>query len=351
MLSKFLYTLIINFFLLVSNLFANNIYFTDMNDCKTIDISSMDEYSTTLCEGPGDYKLVINSDDLREDITVIDDKGFGYPLNLWSNVSTEFSSIDNNITWMLQNKVPIFIKATYSTNKKNYDLNIKILPDCISLNNNCQKGNKTIGTIKALSVGDRTCYVTFDDEIIEMAHFHICENSNLLNKKVYLTYESTQVPSIDCEGNPDCKKYDTVSIINKAINIQNNSFCKTPFSKSIFSCSNANKKVNFCENPKTKQYKLKITGSKDIDISDFKKLKGNYTSFSGGGASWLNIDNRYTIYTGIGKWGNNGVLLEKQGILIGSNTLKCSNLTHSELGPIWFDKEQILDSDYYFELP
>ena len=54
-----------------------------------------------------------------------------------------------------------------------------------------------IGTVKQLSLGDRACYVTLENESgmnsVELASFEICERDDIVGKKVQLTYTQEEV--------------------------------------------------------------------------------------------------------------------------------------------------------------
>lgn len=75
----------------------------------------------------------------------------------------------------------------------------------------------TIATIINMSTGDRACYIELLDMegniTIELADFSICEQSNLINKKVELLYKQTNVLASECQGNIDCKLSDQVMLI------------------------------------------------------------------------------------------------------------------------------------------
>ncbi|AFZ52682.1 MAG: hypothetical protein Kow0091_10320 [Geminocystis sp.] len=75
----------------------------------------------------------------------------------------------------------------------------------------------TIATIINMNTGDRGCYVELLDMegniTVELADFSICEQSNLINKKVELLYEKTNILASECQGNIDCKLSDQVMLI------------------------------------------------------------------------------------------------------------------------------------------
>ncbi|MGI0480161.1 hypothetical protein ACN4EE_05145 [Geminocystis sp. CENA526] len=72
-----------------------------------------------------------------------------------------------------------------------------------------ENNNLTTGIVKELVNGDLMCYVTLIDdngnENIIGASFEICEESQeLLDKKVYLTYELANIN--DCQSSEPCGK-------------------------------------------------------------------------------------------------------------------------------------------------
>ena len=79
---------------------------------------------------------------------------------------------------------------------------------------------KTTGTITAMQAGDIACYLTLRDDagapFREMADFEICEQRGLLNKRVSLAYKASRVQAASCQGDPDCKKSDTVMLVVSA---------------------------------------------------------------------------------------------------------------------------------------
>lgn len=68
---------------------------------------------------------------------------------------------------------------------------------------------KTIGTLIEMQAGDVACYLTLKDdqnvEFREMAGFEICEQQNLINKRLTLRYDPVEILADVCQGNPDCE--------------------------------------------------------------------------------------------------------------------------------------------------
>ncbi|HEY9877298.1 MAG TPA: hypothetical protein V6D29_02525 [Leptolyngbyaceae cyanobacterium] len=71
--------------------------------------------------------------------------------------------------------------------------------------------------VRELTPGDRACYVKLEDgqgQISEEeASFELCEQAQLIGKRVRLTRESTQILAASCGGDPECKERDTVDLI------------------------------------------------------------------------------------------------------------------------------------------
>lgn len=75
------------------------------------------------------------------------------------------------------------------------------------------------GTIVSMEAGDVACYVNLKTDagvtFQEMADFEICEQEQALKgKRVALTYVVGKVMAASCQGNPDCKKTQTVALIS-----------------------------------------------------------------------------------------------------------------------------------------
>jgi hypothetical protein len=74
------------------------------------------------------------------------------------------------------------------------------------------------GTVKELVSGDISCYVTLVDEAGKEhnlgATFEICEQKDIINKKVQLSYSIEKVN--DCESAEPCGKTREESLISKA---------------------------------------------------------------------------------------------------------------------------------------
>lgn len=75
--------------------------------------------------------------------------------------------------------------------------------------------------IRSLDAGDRACYVGLENakgkHIEALASFEICEQTDLIGKRVRLKRERASIMAASCAGNPDCTKSETVSLIVKAV--------------------------------------------------------------------------------------------------------------------------------------
>lgn len=264
-------------------------------------------------------------------------------------------------------------------------------------------GNMTkhaFGTPVSFQNGDRGCLIMFEDDrgrpFRELAEFELCPQEKALKgKRLALTYKATRVQSPSCQGDPDCKKSDTVVLVvavkpttigaapppppppvatNRNAQAPNQaSFC-TPAETVVFSCyTNPNKLVSVCASKDAapnKGYLQYRTGNPDaktpIDLTlpsaqvpPPQAANGDSLSFSGGGAAWLRVSATkvaFVVYTGIGKWGPRGEIREKAGVAVERDgtqvaNLKCTGTPISLLGPDWFTKAGINSGGRDFDLP
>ena len=76
-----------------------------------------------------------------------------------------------------------------------------------------------VGTIQSLNSGDRACYVEIVDDqgeqSTEFADFEICQQQDLIGKRVQLTYESSEIMAASCQGDPECAETEMVMLITK----------------------------------------------------------------------------------------------------------------------------------------
>lgn len=251
---------------------------------------------------------------------------------------------------------------------------------------------RAFGTPTALQNGDIACYVTLKDDrgatFNESADFELCaQEKSLKGKRMALTYKATRVQAASCQGDPDCKKSDTIVLIvaakpaplasatpPAAAKAAQTSFC-TPAETIVFSCrTSPTKLVSVCASKDAApakgylQYRIgKPDSNEPLDltlpatqIAPPQAASGDTLSFSGGGGAWLRIPAKnnvaYVVYTGIGKWGPRGQTQEKAGVAVERDgkqiaNLNCAGKPISLLGPDWFTKAGIKSNGQDFDLP
>jgi len=255
---------------------------------------------------------------------------------------------------------------------------------------------RAFGTPTAFQNGDTACYVTLKDDrgatFDELADFDLCTmEKSLKGKRLALTYKTARVMAASCQGNPDCKKSETVVLIASAkpapltvqtpapaaptpIRSAQTSFC-TPGETIVFSCrTGPTKLVSVCASKDaapTKGYLQYRTGKPDssdpldltlpaAQVPPPQAASGESVPFAGGGAAWLRVSAKnniaFVVYTGIGNWGPGGEKREKAGVTVERDgktvaTLKCTGKPISLLGPDWFEKAGITAKGQDFDLP
>ena len=249
-----------------------------------------------------------------------------------------------------------------------------------------QDVKRAFGTITAMNAGDTACYLTLKDDrgaaFEEMARFEICEQRALVGKRVGLTYERQNVMSPDCQGDPACKKTRNVALVSSAkpaaastaapASASQASFCTSEESV-VFACRTGGKLVSVCAskpadpNQGYLQYRFGKPDSTDpielilpeSRLPPPKVATGENVPFSGGGGSWLRFAKApiaYTVYSGIGKWGPNGEVREKSGIVVERQgktiaTLKCTTKPVGDLSPDWFQQMGVTAGGQDFDFP
>lgn len=86
---------------------------TTVKDCKPTKESTDGGY-VGLCKGVGGYNLILMEDDLRQSINVVAPNKKESELNLWSTVSSGFSSIGEKVEWRMKGKVPVSFILRYN---------------------------------------------------------------------------------------------------------------------------------------------------------------------------------------------------------------------------------------------
>ena len=100
---------------------TNRTVYTSIGDkqCRTIKSHEAgDDGFEARCRGIGGYTLILSEGDLRQNITVITPQRKEHSLELWSVVSSGFSSVGPKIEWRIttQNK-PVALILRYNANE------------------------------------------------------------------------------------------------------------------------------------------------------------------------------------------------------------------------------------------
>lgn len=250
---------------------------------------------------------------------------------------------------------------------------------------------RAFGIPTAFETGDIACYLILKDDrgatFREMADFDLCAQERALKgKRVALTYRTQRVQSASCQGDPDCKKTDTVVLVVAAKPVPlagatptpsssgQVSFC-TPQETIVFSCRTGAKMVSVCAakdagpNQGYVQYRFgKPDSSEPLELilpesrlPPPRAATGEAVPFSGGGGAWMRFAKgqlAYTVYTGIGNWGPRGEKREKAGLAVERSgkrvaVLKCNDPSaiQSLLGPDWFDTVGLKNGNLDFDFP
>ena len=155
-------------------------------------------------------------------------------------------------------------------------------------------------------------------------------------------------------------------------NTAQSSFC-TPEESVVFACRAGGKMVSVCTskavgpNHGYLQYRFgKPDSTEPLELilpashmPPPKVATGENVPFSGGGGSWLRFAKApvaYTVYSGVGKWGPNGEVRAKSGIVVERQgkaiaTLKCAGDRIGELGPDWFERVGIKANGQDLDFP
>ncbi|MCC8430944.1 hypothetical protein LJ725_18375 [Reyranella aquatilis] len=245
--------------------------------------------------------------------------------------------------------------------------------------------------------GDVACRITLKDDrgatFDEAADFDLCAQERALKgKRLALTYKAARVMAASCQGDPDCKKSETIVLIASAkpaplaaaapssptpppapAKAAQTSFC-TPAETVVFSCrTSPTKMISVCASrdaSPTKGYLQYRTGKPDsTDPLDLtlpsghvpppQAATGESVPFAGGGGAWLRVATKsvgFVLFTGIGKWGPRGEIQEKAGVAIERDgkqvaSLKCTGKPISLLGPDYFEKVGIKSKGQDFDFP
>ena len=93
---------------------------TTDKDCKATKKSSDDGY-IGICKGTGGYSLELLEGDLRQTINVITPNKKKSELNLWSNVSSGFSSIGAKAEWRMKGIAPVALIIRFNASENPED--------------------------------------------------------------------------------------------------------------------------------------------------------------------------------------------------------------------------------------
>lgn len=253
---------------------------------------------------------------------------------------------------------------------------------------------RAFGTPTAFQNGDTACYVTLKDDrgatFDELADFDLCAlEKSLKGKRLALTYKTARVMAASCQGNPDCKKSETVVLIASAkpaplsapapaapptARSAQASFC-TPSETIVFSCrTSPTKLVSVCASKDaapSKGYLQYRTGKPDsgdpLDLTlpaahvpPPQAASGESFPLAGGGGTWLRVSAKnniaFVVYSAIGNWGPRGETREKAGVSVERDgktvaNLNCTGKPLGLLGPDWFAKAGITAKGQDFDLP
>ena len=103
---------------------TNRSVYTPIGDkqCRTLKSAEAgDDGFEARCRGTAGYSLILSEGDLRQNITVITPKGREHSLELWSTVSSGFSSVGPKVEWRLTTQngkaVPVALIIRYNANE------------------------------------------------------------------------------------------------------------------------------------------------------------------------------------------------------------------------------------------
>jgi hypothetical protein len=93
--------------------------YTDFKNCKTIERDDAAAgYLLESCQGVGGYRLLVRSQDDRQDITVVKPDGSKHELNLGQIGGGGFSNLGEKVEWRVQRQkgkiVPVALIARFS---------------------------------------------------------------------------------------------------------------------------------------------------------------------------------------------------------------------------------------------
>ena len=100
---------------------TNRSVYTSIGDkvCRTLKSHEAgDDGFEARCRGIAGYSLILSEGDLRQNLTIITPKGKEHSLELWSVVSSGFSSVGPKVEWRLSGKgTPVALIIRYNANE------------------------------------------------------------------------------------------------------------------------------------------------------------------------------------------------------------------------------------------
>ena len=92
----------------------------DKKQCRVLKSSGPGDYAAR-CHGVGGYSLIVGEGDLRQNITVVTPQGVEHSLELWSVVSSGFSTVGPKIEWRTASQngkpVPVGLIVRYNASE------------------------------------------------------------------------------------------------------------------------------------------------------------------------------------------------------------------------------------------
>src|SRR6185503_16181435 len=103
---------------------SNRSVYTSIGEkyCRTLKSAEAgDDGLEARCHGAAGYSLILSEGDLRQNLTVITPKGKEHSLELWSVVSSGFSSVGPKVEWRLATEngeaTPVALIIRYNTSE------------------------------------------------------------------------------------------------------------------------------------------------------------------------------------------------------------------------------------------
>ncbi len=91
-----------------------------VKDCKASSVPVEDGYSG-VCPGVAGYNLELVEGDLRQTVNVITPDKKKHELELWSNISSGFSSLGAKAEWRIKAKVPVALIMRFNASENPED--------------------------------------------------------------------------------------------------------------------------------------------------------------------------------------------------------------------------------------